>query len=347
MEDFGGKLRQARERRGISLRQIAASTKISPAALEALERNDISKLPGGIFSRAFVRSYAIEVGLDPDEIVGEFLERFNQEPAPTAEAVAAAIPEEEREFQEELRVYEEAVAATAIAPLESYLQRYPSGRFAELAQLRLDTSLAAQGEKPVEAVPSAGNPFTAGTARTDTRFRVGDTYSYRRIGEPAPGEKPGDFTAVVTAINNGEVVLDNGEAIIDLLGNTIRDRGGWTFSPRQDQPVEFAVGRRWTTHYSRSRGGKVNARSTEQFRIVGRESVTVPAGTFNCFRVEMSGTTFRMGGQPPLDYTVTLWYAPETVRRPIARDRKGMTVERGHVRTTFSDRIELLSFKQA
>ena len=66
MQDFGGKLREAREGRGISLRQIATSTKISVAALEALERNDVSKLPGGVFSRAFVRSYASEVGLDPD-----------------------------------------------------------------------------------------------------------------------------------------------------------------------------------------------------------------------------------------------------------------------------------------
>src|SRR5438477_420935 len=63
MDDFGGKLRQARERRGISLRQIASSTKIAAAALDALEKNDISKLPGGIFSRAFVLSYAVEVGL--------------------------------------------------------------------------------------------------------------------------------------------------------------------------------------------------------------------------------------------------------------------------------------------
>ncbi|MDP9323375.1 MAG: DUF4115 domain-containing protein [Acidobacteriota bacterium] len=77
MSDFGGKLRLARERRGISLRQIAASTKISMAALEALERNDISKLPGGIFSKAFVRSYAVEVGLDPDETAREFLDRFH------------------------------------------------------------------------------------------------------------------------------------------------------------------------------------------------------------------------------------------------------------------------------
>lgn len=90
MTDFGGKLRQARERRGISLRQIAASTKISVAALEALERNDISKLPGGIFSRAFVRSYATEVGLNPDETVKEFLERFQDEPQASAAHAAPA-----------------------------------------------------------------------------------------------------------------------------------------------------------------------------------------------------------------------------------------------------------------
>src|SRR5262245_8048857 len=74
--DFGTKLRDARERKGVSLRQIANQTKISVAALEALERNDISRLPGGIFSRAFVRSYAIEVGLDPETTIQEFIAQF-------------------------------------------------------------------------------------------------------------------------------------------------------------------------------------------------------------------------------------------------------------------------------
>ena len=73
---FGAKLREARERRGISLRTIANATKISVVALEALERNDISRLPGGIFSRAFVRSYAIEVGLDPEAAIQEFIAQF-------------------------------------------------------------------------------------------------------------------------------------------------------------------------------------------------------------------------------------------------------------------------------
>src|SRR5438876_918501 len=71
--DFGSRLREARERRGITLRQIANATKISVRVLEALERNDISRLPGGIFGRAFVRSYASEVGLDPDDIIHEFM----------------------------------------------------------------------------------------------------------------------------------------------------------------------------------------------------------------------------------------------------------------------------------
>jgi cytoskeletal protein RodZ len=74
--DFGTKLREARERKGVSLRQIANKTKISIAALEALERNDVSRLPGGIFSRAFVRSYAAEVGLDPETTIQEFIAQF-------------------------------------------------------------------------------------------------------------------------------------------------------------------------------------------------------------------------------------------------------------------------------
>jgi cytoskeletal protein RodZ len=74
--DFGSKLRAARERRGVSLRQIAAQTKISVSVLEALERNDISRLPGGIFSRAFVRSYAVEIGLDPEEVIRDFIAQF-------------------------------------------------------------------------------------------------------------------------------------------------------------------------------------------------------------------------------------------------------------------------------
>lgn len=113
MSDFGGKLRQARERRGISLRQIAIRTKISVVALEALERNDISRLPGGVFSRSFVRSYAIEVGLEPDETVRQFLERYRDEPPPDRLPVVEIPPEEiafEASKQRAARVFLAAIA---------------------------------------------------------------------------------------------------------------------------------------------------------------------------------------------------------------------------------------------
>jgi cytoskeleton protein RodZ len=77
--DFGAHLRQAREQRGVSLHDIATRTKISVLVLEALERNDVSRLPGGIFTRAFVRAYAQEVGLEPEEAVRRFLARFPDE----------------------------------------------------------------------------------------------------------------------------------------------------------------------------------------------------------------------------------------------------------------------------
>jgi cytoskeleton protein RodZ len=75
-DDIGAHLREARERAGITLRDVASATKISVPSLEALERNDIARLPGGIFVRAFVRAYARQVGLDPEDAVRRFVARF-------------------------------------------------------------------------------------------------------------------------------------------------------------------------------------------------------------------------------------------------------------------------------
>jgi len=78
-ESFGARLRQQREKKGISLRTIASQTKIKLSLLEGLERDDISHWPAGIFRRAYVRDYAQAIGLDPDVVVREFVERY---PAP-------------------------------------------------------------------------------------------------------------------------------------------------------------------------------------------------------------------------------------------------------------------------
>lgn len=69
----GERLREARERQKVSLHAIAAKTNISVRFLDAIEKNQFDKLPGGIFTRGFIRSYAAQVGLDPDAAVTHFL----------------------------------------------------------------------------------------------------------------------------------------------------------------------------------------------------------------------------------------------------------------------------------
>ena len=90
-------MKRVREERGVTLRQIADATKISKASLEALERNDISRLPGGIFSRGIVRSYAIEIGLDPEQTVREFLVQFPHD------SVTAGSPQVQHDYESEVR----------------------------------------------------------------------------------------------------------------------------------------------------------------------------------------------------------------------------------------------------
>jgi transcriptional regulator with XRE-family HTH domain len=60
-------LRAAREARGLSLSEIAASTRISPTILQRLERGDFDGVPAGLYVRSYLKAYAAAVGLDPDE----------------------------------------------------------------------------------------------------------------------------------------------------------------------------------------------------------------------------------------------------------------------------------------
>ena len=82
-DSLGARLRYERERRQISLPSIAERTKIGLGLLQALERDDVSRWPGGIFRKSFVRSYAEAIGLNADEIVREFTERY-PDPSETA-----------------------------------------------------------------------------------------------------------------------------------------------------------------------------------------------------------------------------------------------------------------------
>jgi cytoskeleton protein RodZ len=83
MTSIGDTLRRERLRRGLQLEQVAAETKIGTHLLEAMEANQFDRLPGGVFTRSFLRQYAHNLGLDEEEIIKSLKEQFEQpEPSP-------------------------------------------------------------------------------------------------------------------------------------------------------------------------------------------------------------------------------------------------------------------------
>jgi cytoskeletal protein RodZ len=65
-------LQTIRRNRGISLEQIAAATKIGVRSLEAIERGDFRKLPGGIYNTNYIRQYARAIDYDEHAILAVY-----------------------------------------------------------------------------------------------------------------------------------------------------------------------------------------------------------------------------------------------------------------------------------
>ena len=256
----------------------------------------------------------------------------------------------EKMFEEELALWERIKETNDPAPLEDYLGRYPSGRFSELALLRLDQVLARLGEKKIEVVSSPENPYSKGTSRANTAFKVGDVYNYRIVDSLTQLEQ-GNFRRVVFALTESEVQFNQGRFVTDLLGNSLRFGGGARWTPNQTVPLEFAVGKRWSTRFRAFPGsgqGEIIGETIVEmdFRIADREKVTVPAGTFNAFRVEAQGWQMGIvrGNRANNNWIWKTWYAPDQVRLPIIQEQ----LHRGQGgRVGRSERHELVSFKQS
>lgn len=77
---FGEMFVQRRQRLGLTLQEVSSFTKLHPRFLKAIEQGDFSKLPGGILTKSFIRSYAQEIGLDDSQAVSEYLAITGQAP---------------------------------------------------------------------------------------------------------------------------------------------------------------------------------------------------------------------------------------------------------------------------
>jgi cytoskeleton protein RodZ len=90
----GERLRRARLDAGKTLDQVAADTKIQIWILEAIERDDFSRIPGGVFIRGYLTAVARAVGLNPSEVLTAYSPEFAPQPAPPPPALPPPDPNE-------------------------------------------------------------------------------------------------------------------------------------------------------------------------------------------------------------------------------------------------------------
>jgi cytoskeletal protein RodZ len=178
---IGVRLHNARLRRGLSLGQISDATKISMSVLEALERDDITKVPAGIFARAFVRAYAMQVGLDPDEAVQEFMAQFPGDSVTAGHPTAHPIEDNEA-LESDRRIARAVVRLAAVSLLlvaiGVYLKSLPWRDGVELPPGQPRPPLA--DREALAAVPISATDAVAPTAGS-----LGDA-----AANPALSERP-------------------------------------------------------------------------------------------------------------------------------------------------------------
>src|SRR3982751_598698 len=84
---IGAQLRASRETRGLTVDAVARATRVQPRILAAIERDDVAGVPPRPFGRGFVKAYALEMGLDGDQVTRDYFAQFAP-PPPVPDEIA-------------------------------------------------------------------------------------------------------------------------------------------------------------------------------------------------------------------------------------------------------------------
>jgi transcriptional regulator with XRE-family HTH domain len=128
--DPAARLREAREAKGLSHRQLAEATKLSVRAIELLERGRIRELPEGIYRRSIIRAVAGEVGLNPEQVLSDFT-TVHPDDLISPSAAVVVEPKPTSSFQKALAIVS-AMLPMAAGVLYFTLPSLPASRVAVL-----------------------------------------------------------------------------------------------------------------------------------------------------------------------------------------------------------------------
>lgn len=152
----------------------------------------------------------------------------------------------------------------------------------------------------------AATPYFHGLNPHRRDYRVGDAYEFRVVDQFSKASKP--LTMRVTAVDEGadRVEFNDGEASSDLMGNTTANARGALSTPRQFYPAELVVGKRWRTMFKQARPSGMTYTFSYDVKVAAKETVQVPAGSFEAYRIEARGFNVGLGAV----VNRTIWVTP-------------------------------------
>lgn len=177
MDDLGATLREARERRGLSLEEVERHLRIRPHLLEALERGDLESLASAVQARGFLRNYADFLGLEPQLLLESYDER-RRERKTAPRAAAPAEPAQRPSVQVRSRrprwLSPDLFIAAGVSLAAVVLLIWGGGRVMAAMRDRTEAEVAASGflvptssHTPEPAEPTADRPETNPTLGTE------------------------------------------------------------------------------------------------------------------------------------------------------------------------------------
>ncbi len=164
----------------------------------------------------------------------------------------------------------------------AFLQKHPQGELAEEAQFKLDRLV-----KP-KIVAALGKDQDANLAFSGERFQVGDEYGVQ-VKDILTGVPIRSFTSRVTAVKGDVAEINNGAVLFTILGGWIKTSYGQYNPPWGGGPAEYQVGKSWEPRSTETIPGGQTNQLRGKSKIVGRETISVPAGKFSTYVIEFTG----------------------------------------------------------
>ena len=296
MSGFGDRLRREREMRGVSLDEIAESTKIGTRSLRALEEDDFEKLPGGIFNKGFVRAYSRFLGLDEDQTLADFDAAWKEYEA-ARRPVQMPEPEEEssRESRSTWLMVSGIILVVVLAAVWYFVERHNRSGARELV---VAPPSAVDNSQP--AVPTSTNISTPSSPQS----------SSPSLPAPAP-------VASVTTRPAAEGTPKSASQPDSTTNQSSEVVKAATSQSHLNAPIQLEVFAREDSWLSVSADGKnlgQGVLSAQKSRTIrAQKEIRLKLGNVGGVEVSFNGHTVNIDGEPKQVKELT--FTPEGLRQ--------------------------------